>query len=129
MNYLRRLHIFHWFTDKDKYLTIHHRNLRKSATKIFKVTVGIAPEIIKHIFQIEDKPYKLRHKFLVKRNNARSANYGTNTASFVGSRIWDITPGACQNTNSLFIFKENIKKWIPEDCPCRICKIYVKRNA
>ena len=84
---------------------------------------------MKHIFQIEDKPYKLRHKFLVKRNNVRSVNYGTNTASFIGSRIWDTTPGVCQNTNSLFIFKENIKKWIPEDYPCRISKIYVKRNA
>ena len=46
---------------------------------------------MKHIFQIEDKPYKLRHKFLVKRNNVRSVNYGTNTASFIGSRIWDNT--------------------------------------
>ena len=44
-------------------------------------------EIMKDIFQIEEKPYNERHKFLVKSNNARSANYGTHTASFVGPRI------------------------------------------
>ena len=64
----------------------------------------------------------LRHKFLVKSNNARSANYGTHTAYFVGSRIWDTIPEVYQNTNSFIVFNEDIKKWIPENCPCRICK-------
>ena len=65
---------------------------------------------MKHIFQIENKTYSLRHKFLVKSNNVGSVSYGTHTSSFVGSRIWDTIPEMCQNTNSLLIFEENIKK-------------------
>ena len=65
---------------KDNSLTIHHRNLQKLVTEMFKVKVGIEPEILKDIFKIEEKPYNLRHKFLVKSNNATSVNYGTYTA-------------------------------------------------
>ena len=117
------------FTDllvKDNSLTIHHRNLQKLVTEMFKVKVGIALEIINDSFQNEHKPYNLRNKFLVKSNNVRSENYGTHTASFVGPRIWNTLPKVCQNTNSLLVFKENKKKWITENCPCRICKNYVK---
>ena len=84
---------------------------------------------MKDIFEIEDMPHNLRHTFLVRINNVRSAYYGNNAATFFGPRIWDIISEVCQNTNSLLVFKENIKKWIPEDYPCRISKIYVKRNA
>lgn len=87
---------------------------------MFKVKVGIEPEIMNDIDQSKDKLYNLRHKFLVKSKNVRSVNYGTHTASFIGPRIWDTIPEVCQNTNSLLAFKENIKKWITENCPCRI---------
>ena len=84
---------------------------------MFKVKVGIAPEITRGIFQIKDKPYNLRHKFLVKSNNVRSVNHGAHTASFIGPRIRDTIPEVHQNTNSLLVFKENVKKWITENCP------------
>ena len=47
--------------------------------EIFKVKASIAVEIMKDIFQIEDKPYKIY-------------NYGTYMASFIGPRIWDRIP-------------------------------------
>lgn len=53
------------------------------------------------IFQIEDKPYNFRHKFLVKSKNVKSVNYGAHTRSFLGSRICDTKSAACQNTVSL----------------------------
>ena len=73
---------------------------------MFKLKVVIAPEIMTDIFQIEDKLYILRHKFLVKSNNVRSVNYGTQTACFFGPRIWGTIPKVFQNTNSLLVFKE-----------------------
>ena len=54
---------------------------------------------MKNIFQIEDTPYNLRHKFLVKSINVRYVNYGTHTASFVDPRIWETIPEVCQNTH------------------------------
>ena len=53
-------------------------------TEMFKVKVGIAPHIMKDIFQVEDKHFNLRHKFFVKSHNVRPVNYGTHTTSFFG---------------------------------------------
>ena len=39
---------------------------------------------MRDIFKIEEKPFNLRHKFLVKSNNVRSVNYGTNATYFAG---------------------------------------------
>ena len=41
------------------------------------------------------------------------------------SRIWDIVPTDLNNTQSLNSFKKSIRKWIPNNCPCRLCKRYV----
>ena len=49
-------------------------------------------------------------------------------ASFVCPRIWNTIPEVFQNTNSLLVLKENIKKWVPENCPCRSCKFISKAN-
>ena len=51
---------------------------------MLKVNVGVEPEIMNDIDQSKDRPYNLRHKFLVKSKNVRSVNYGTHTASFIG---------------------------------------------
>ena len=42
---------------KDNSFTIHHRNLQKLAAEIFKVKLGLAPEIVKNIFPIIENPY------------------------------------------------------------------------
>ena len=54
------------------------------------------------IFQTEDKAYKFQYKFLVKISNIK---YGTYTASFIGTRIWNVIPEDCQNKDSLKVFK------------------------
>lgn len=74
---------------------------------------------MRDIFQTEDKAYKFQYKFLVKISNIKSVRYGTYTASFIGTRIWNVIPEDCQNKDSLKVFKENMKKWIDEKCPCR----------
>ena len=39
--------------------------------------------------------------------------------------FWDKIPEICKNANSLKVFKEKIKKWIPEQCCCRTFKKYI----
>ena len=47
------------------------------------------------------------------------------TVSFLAPKIWDILPKDMKDSESLDIFKRKIKKWIPSECPCRLCKTYV----
>ena len=65
---------------------------------MFKVNVGIAPEIMKDILQIDETPYNLRHKVLAKNSNVRSVNYGVHTIDLVATRT------GYQKTNSIYIY-------------------------
>ena len=48
--------------------------------------------------------------------------YGHDTLSCFGSKIWSILPEEVKNSSGINDFKSNIKKWIPNHCPCRLCK-------
>lgn len=69
--------------------------MQKLVTEMVKVKIGIAPEIIRDTFQIEDKPYNFGHKFSIKSDNVKSVNYQTHTASFCWSQNF------AHNTTSL----------------------------
>ena len=51
---------------------------------------------------------------------------GQETLRFFGPKVWDIIPGCIKEASSLTIFKNKIKYWIPEGCPCRLCKDYIQ---
>ena len=40
-------------------------------------------------------------------------------------KIWNILPDEIKQQTSLNSFKKSVKKWKPQDCPCRLCKVYV----
>ena len=71
-------------------------------------------------------------KRISNRNNnsleRRRVNYiwhSTESVSYLGPKIWDLVPNEIKESESLNAFKFKIKRWIPEECPCRICKIYL----
>ena len=41
-------------------------------------------------------------------------------------KIWDFVPSNIKLSQSLSIFKRKKKKWVPLQCQCRICKIYLQ---
>ena len=51
---------------------------------------------------------------------------GQDILRFLGHKIWNIIPRTIKEASSFTIFKNKIKNWIPEDCPCRLCKDYVQ---
>ena len=89
---------------------------------MFEVKVGCAPNIMKEIFEIENPNYNFHHNFSIKRYNIRLVYYGTERASFIGPTL----PNSCKDATSLKSFKMNLKSWISENCPCRLCKTYIQ---
>ena len=51
--------------------------------------------------------------------------YGTETVAFLATKIRDILLKKIKDSESVDIFKRKIKKWIPWECPCKLCKTYV----
>ena len=117
---------FQELLDKDKTVTIHHKNLQKLATEMYKVRNGASPEIMQNIFQEIPNHYNLRNNRIWATHNVRTVYNGTETLSFRGPKTWDILPESLKESKSLKHFKREIKMWKPEGCSCRLCKIYIK---
>ena len=55
----------------------------------------------------------------------QSVFHGTESITYLGPKIWDIVPEEFKHTNLLNSFKASIKMWVPTNCPCRLCKVYL----
>ena len=112
---------------KDSSFKIHDRNLQKLLIEIFKVKMKLVPEIMNEVFDFIACRYPLRNELRFKLRNIRTVRYGIETAAFVGSRIWSNMPSELKESTSLNEFKKKMKTWKPENCPCKLCKIYIQR--
>ena len=82
---------------------------------------------MKEVFEIVEGPYALRNEFKLKSRKIPSVRYGIETASFVCTGVWNSLPKDLIQRKSLELFKSKIKNWIPENCPCKLCKTYPQR--
>ena len=111
---------------KDKSVTIHNRDLQQLAIEIFKVKMGISPIIMKEIFNFSDNNnYNLRSGTHLSRPIVHTIYYGTESITNLGTKIWELVPQNIKEATSLSSFKNKVKKWIPQNYPCRLCKIYI----
>ena len=117
---------FNQLLEKDNSVTIHNRNLQILATEIYKVKNDLGPSIMKEVLQFKEPSYSLRSQqnTFVKRN-VKTTHYGLQSIRYLAPIIWDQVPEDIRNSVSLKVFKTSIKKWIPSNCPCRLCKTYV----
>ena len=74
---------------------------------------------------VENSTYNLRSGMHLSRVNVHSTQYGTESIGNLGAKIWNLVPVHMKDLKALSTFKNQIKKWIPKDCPCRLCKVYV----
>ena len=108
---------------KDKSVTIHNRILQQLAIKIFKVKMGISPIVMKEIFNFSDSNnYNLRSSTHLSRPIAHTTHYETGSTTNLGAKIWKLLPQNIKEENSLSSFKTKVKKWISQNCPCRLSK-------
>ena len=112
--------------DKDNSVSIHHRNIQNLAIELYKVKNNLAPEIIKELFALRENSYELRNNTDFTIERVRTVNYGTESLSFLGPKIWNIVPQEIKRCETLSEFKSKIKSWRPDMCPCRLCRVYIQ---
>ena len=110
---------------KDNSISIHHKNLLVLATEMFKIHRGLSPDILREIFVPKISLHNLRRNNTFERRHVRSVYHGIK--SFLGPKIWDLVPLELKQLESLQVFKLKVKKWIPFECPCRLCQTYIKQ--
>ena len=112
----------------DKSVTIHQRNLQKLALEMFKVLNSSSPEIMKEVFPLNTcNNYDLRHTRQFLARPVKSVYYGTESISFLAPKIWEIVPEDIKASETVAEFKTKIKIWIPDNCPCRLCRTFVPK--
>ena len=67
----------------------------------------------------------MRNKNHLTLSNHKSVSYGTECLRYLGPKIWKMLPDKLKQAASLSTFKAGIKTWIPTDCPCKLCKLYL----
>ena len=87
----------------------------------------LTPEIINEVFDITESTKLLRNELRFKSLNICTVRYGTETATFVGSRIWSYMSSELKESMSLSVFRSQIKSCKPEHYPYKLCKIYLQR--
>ena len=108
-------------------MSIHIKNLQYLAKEIYKLKNCLSPEITKEVFIFqENENYSLSNGAHLMNRNIHRAHFGTDTIINLGPKIWKLVPNEIKNVSSLLVFKSRIKTWTTDNCPCRLCKTFVK---
>ena len=77
------------------------------------------------LFKVVTHPHNLRNGLTCGSYKIKTAHYGTETITYLGSKIWSIIPDEISESASLETFRQKIKLRKPNSSLCRICKKYI----
>ena len=112
--------------EKDNSVSIHHRNVQKLTIETYKALHGFSPPILNDIFVLVSCPYNFCQNDTLQRRRVNSIRHDTESISFLGPKIWDLVPSDIKRKS---IFKRKIFKWVPLQCSCQLCKIYLQHHV
>ena len=70
--------------------------------------------------------YNLRNWTYFDAPKVRTVSHGSESVRYLSSKIWEIIPVYTKELDTTDKFKIAIKKWKPESCPCRLCRLSTK---
>ena len=110
---------------KDNSLSFHDRNIHQVAIEMYKVKHKLSPAFMGEMFEEITQTNRSGIKF--HRPNVRTVKRGERSLRNYGPILWnEMLPENLKKSETLDAFKESIKKWKPERCPCELCKLRVK---
>ena len=112
--------------EKDSSVSIHDRNLQILVTEVYKVKHNQSQNVLQRSLRNTESNYNLRRNTLFAGRNIRTQHFGLDSLSYLGPKLWEQVPEDMKSLLSLKTFKDKIKSWKPDKCPCRLCKLFVK---
>ena len=110
---------------KDGSFTLHDFNIQTLAIELYKVCNNISQTILGELFTRNNNGYYLRSKSDFVIPQICTVLKGSNSIRYFGQIIWNLITEELKSITSLNIFKKEIRRWKPKNCPCRICRDYV----
>ena len=110
-------------------MSIHQRKRQILAIEMFKISNGLLPVLTNEIFKLRgEQTYNLSILSQFYRPKINSVYNGLESVSFLGPIIWDFVPNEPKDIGNLAAFRKAIKKWSAEKCPCKLCKVYIRKK-
>ena len=110
---------------KDKSFTIHHQNIQTLAIEIYKAVNDLPGGNLKELFVKRNDNYNLRSESELVVPGINTVTRGKKSIRYFGSILWNSISSNIRNIEISEVFKKEIKKWRPINCPCQLCKNYV----
>ena len=106
-----------------------HEDIQSVAIEMFRDSRNLSPTILHDTFtQKGNNWYNLRKISKFSRPLVKSVYHGNERVSFLGPKMWNMLPDDSKDIDNLYTFKNKVKKWKDENCPCRLCKIYINKG-
>ena len=86
---------------------------------------GVAPPIMQNLFEVRENKYNLRNFHEIENSVKNTVKCGLETISYRSSALWSLVPQEIKSEISLAAFKLKIKNWQCNECPCRLCRMFV----
>ena len=92
-----------------------------------KLKLDYLPLFMSEVFRYIGKGKETRAGDKFAAEKSISLKWGDRSLRTFGPVVWNtMLPENLKASVSLDTFKVDIKSWIPDDCPCKLCKIYVE---
>ena len=91
---------------QDNCLNIHHKNLQKLVTEIFKVKDGLSTELLNDVFEFIEKPYSLRTTSHFRSRKICTTKYGKETPSYLAPNYGTLFQMNIKLLNQLKILRQ-----------------------
>ena len=112
--------------ESDNSVSVHFGNVQALAIKFYKVVNRFLPDIMKDVFPLNANSfYNTRNKRTFHSRHIGTVHFGSETLSNVALKMWELVPEEIKKLESVASIKNAIKKWKPENCPCRLCGTYI----
>ena len=107
-------------------ITFRQRCINYLIIEVYKYLNGHSPDIMTDIFKLRENMYNLRNFHIFQTENPRSLKNGLDAIPYHASQLCQQVSIDIREAASLAIFKNRIKTWKCEDCPCRSCEIFIQ---
>ena len=92
---------------------------------MFRISKNFSVPLMSELFYHKVNHYDLRNPYEFSIPNVNSIFHGQASIRCLGPLIWQLVPSEFKDLSTISAFKAAIKKWKPNNCPCRL-KIYWK---
>ena len=90
---------------RNRSVSIHHKNIQTLTTEVFKVVNNICPPIMKTFFDFRENIHNIRKFQEMRQQKARTVRYGVETALYRAPQLWSLVPAELKSLPSVNLFK------------------------